>query len=341
MAQVQFTDIYNANVFAGRAQQAQVRLNNFVRSGIAVHDGALQAQVNVGGRIGEITHYKPLGINEPNYTSDDPTVTSTPKKVSSTLEKYRLARRHDSWSVMDVTREVSLRGQDPVGMITSRIGDYWRCDDEQRVINSLLGILADNAANDSSDMIEKVGNDTSADVTDAQRITGDGFIDAAQTLGDHKGAVTAMAIHSKVHARLQKRQLIDYLPENTIDIGFGTYLGKTLLVDDVMPAIMGTNKILYTCVLFGPGAVTFANGSPDTPSALERKESAGGGGGQLILHSRVSGVWHIPGFSFTSATITGSANNDGADYDDLKLAVNWDRVVDRKAVPIAFLQVND
>ena len=339
MAVVQIADIYNPLTFGRRVQQAQTDLNSFIASGVAVADGVLQAQIAQGGRTGELAAYNPLTLDEPTYSTDDPAVNSTPAKIAKSVQKFRVASRNKSWSAMDLARELAL--EDPVGAITNRIGAYWARDDEARVINSFLGVLADNVANDGGDMVIDVATDDAGAVTDAERISGDRVIDALQTIGDHKGMLTTIAIHSQIHARLQKQQLIQYIRDADNNIMFETYMGKRLIVDDNLPAVAGTNRVTYTCMLFAPGIVANANGRVLNPTELDRKPEAGEGGGQDIIYSRVANVWHPVGFSFLSTTLTGGNDNSQADYGDLQLAANWDRVFQRKNVPMAFLQVND
>lgn len=340
MATTQIADIYNPLTFGRRAQQAQLQLNRFLNSGVAVQDPLIAQQIAQGGHLGELTNFGKLGVGEPNYSSDDPAQTATPAKIDSELQKFRSASRNNSWSTMDLARELAL--QDPVGAITNRIGAYWATDDEQRIISSLLGILADNIANDSGDMVVNVATDAVGAVTDAERIGGDRVIDAMQTLGDHKESITTLAIHSAIHARLQKQNLIQYVRNSENNVMFPTYMGKRLIVDDSLPAIAGTNRISYTCVLFGSAVFGTAGGNVAVPSETYRLPLAGNGGGQDVIISRVNNVWHPYGFSFLSNTVTGGAASlRFASYADLKLAANWNRVHSRKNIPLAFIRVND
>ncbi len=339
-ATVQIADIYNPLTFARRAQQAQIQLNRFIGSGVAAADDRIQQQIAAGGHLGELTNFQPLGITEPNYSSDDPTSASTPANISSELQKFRAAARNQSWSTMDLARELALA--DPVGAITGRIGNFWANDDEQRILCSLQGILADNVANDASDMVINVATDSASAVTDAERIGGERVIDALQTLGDHKNSITTIAMHSAIHARLQKQQLIQYVRDADNNIMFETYLGKRLIVDDSLPAVAGANRITYTCILFGGAVIGTANGSVMVPSETFRKPSAGNGGGQDEIYSRVNNVWHVNGFSFLSASVNGGAATCRfANYTDLKNVANWNRIWNRKNIPIAFIKVND
>lgn len=92
-----------------------------------------------------------------------------------------------------------------------------------------------------------------------------------------------------------------------------------------------------------------AEGAPR--AADERQARAGNGGGVETLWERKTWILHPFGYQFTGTDITNRANtngrtgaNTGVDelsplLADLRKAANWDRVVDRKNVPIAFLKI--
>lgn len=335
MATVQLADVYNPLTFARREQEAQLELNKFINSGVMVSDARLQEQIGAGGNIGELTEFNPLGTPEPNYSNDNPNDKSTPNKIDSKKQQFRLTNQNQSWSTMDLTRELAL--QDPVGAITSKVGQYWATINERRLINSMLGILADNVANDGGDMVINVATDSADPITDAERISADVVLSAKQTMGDHAGALSAIAMHSAIYTRLQRQNLIVYIPDARGETNIPTYLGYTVLFDDSLPAVAGTNRITYTCILFGAGAVGMANGKVMTPSELKRDPDAGNGGGQDTMFSRRSDLIHPLGFSFNSSSVAGQS----ATLAELATAGNWDRSWDRKHVPVAYLQVND
>lgn len=335
MATVQLADIYNPLTFSSFEQEAQLALNRFIASGVATVDARLQAQIAAGGHIGEITNFDALGTGEPNYSNDNPAATSTPNKVSSKKQTFRLVSQNNSWSTMDLSRELALA--DPVGAITNRIGAYWATTNEKRIINSLKGVLADNIANDSSDMVNTIGTDAVGAVVDAERISAEAVIDAAQTMGDHSSSLTAIAMHSVIYTRLQKQNLITFIPNARGEITIPTYLNKVVIVDDSLTPTVGTNRLLYDVILFGAGALGVASGRVNVPSELERNPNAGNGGGEEILYSRRSDLLHPFGFSFISGSVAGQS----ATFAELALAANWNRVHERKNIPIAFLQVND
>ena len=334
MATTQIADIYDPLLFAKFAQEAAIELNAFVNSGIVVQDALIARQVSGGGSTLELPQFNGLVHDEPDYSSDNPASSSTPAKVDSKKQIARVAPRNKSWSVMDLANELAL--DKPVAAITGRQGKYFAVDYEKRVISSCLGILADNVANDSSDMLETVYSDIASPL-DANKISGNAVIDAAQTLGDHKANVAAIAMHSKPHADLQKLGLlVDNFDPQTGAVRYQTYLGYRVIIDDSLPVEAGTNSPKYTSILFGSGSIGTAPAPVDMPSELTREALTGDGGGQTILTSRVNDVIHPYGFQCVSAGASRVANN----YNELQAATKWDRVVDRKNVPLAFLETN-
>lgn len=339
MAEVRLADVYVPTTFNRRAQQAQVELNAFIASGVAVADPLITQQFAAGGNIGELPQFNGITAGEPNYSTDNPATSATPEKITSSLQKVRSASRNNHWSTMDLARE--LADADPMDAITGRVGHYWAVDDQTRLINSMAGVLADNVANDSGDMLYQpgvAGDDSAAAIVDADRISGEAIARATQTMGDHKSKLRAIAMHSVQHTRLAIQGLIkDFRDDKNGELLFQTYLGLRVVVDDSLPVTVGTNRTLYTAILFGENAVGYGNGKVETPSEITREALAGNGGGQTIISSRVNTIFHPNGGSFLSASIAGQS----ATYAELAAAANWDRVVARKNMPIAFLQVND
>lgn len=336
MATTQLADVYTPTAFARRTTLKQIQLNAFLASGVAIADPIITEKLSGGSDEISIPRLTGVTIKEPNYSSDNPAQTSTPGKVETKVQKARSASRNDSWSAMDLARD--LTDSDPVGAITETIGGFWATDDEKRLIQSALGILADNVANDSSDMVASVASDAAGAVTDGERISGNIVIDAAQTLGDHKTKLTAIAMHSIQHSRLQKLGLLhNNFDSETNQLLFQSYLGYRVVVDDSLPVTVGANRITYTCILFAAGAVGYGTGKVQTPSEIDRVANSGNGAGETVIYSRVNTCYHPYGFAFNSASVAGPAPT----YAELANAANWDRVVARKQVPIAFIQVND
>ena len=337
MAVVQLVDIYEPTAFNAAVQESAIELNTLLSSGILIQDPRIDAMVEVGGMVGELPNFNPLTNDEPDYTTDNPAVDSTPANIDSATQIYRLVNQHKSWSTMDLARQLAL--EDPLGAITNRIGLYFATNTQNRLISSSLGIMADNIANDSSDMVVDIFLETLVGQDATNFIHADAVIDAMATLGDAAGKVKAIAIHSVVYTTLQKLNLITYIPDARGEINIPTYLGLRVLVDDGLPVRVGTTSgFVYTSILFGEGAFGYGTTAALVPSELDRKPAAGNGGGQDILHYRFNEIIHPQGFAFASANQTQGISATRA---HLELAAEWDRTyTERKNIPLAFLRTN-
>lgn len=337
MAEVRLVDIYEPTAFNAAVQEAAVEQNAFLASGILVQDPRIDGMVGVGGMVGELPNFNAMTNDEPDYVTDDPAATSTPAKIASATQIYRLANQHKSWSTMDLARQLALA--DPLGAITSSIGHYWGVNSQQRVVSSAMGVLADNIANDSSDMVIDVSIADGNAAVAANLIAADAVIDAMATLGDAAAKIKAIGMHSVVYTTLQKLNLISFIPNARGEINIPTYLNLRVIVDDQLDVTAGgTSGFVYTSILFGEGAFGYGTAPAMTPSELERNEAAGNGGGQDIIHSRHNEIIHPQGFAFLSTSI---AQGISATRAQLETAAQWDRVyVERKNIPLAFLKTN-
>ena len=334
MAEVRIADIYNPLVFSAADQEAQIELNAFMASGVMVEDPRITAMASVGGNIGELPFFKPLGTEEPNYSNDVTGDSSTAKKITNAVMKYRLASQNQSWSTMDIAADLAL--DNPALAITNRVGAYWATALERRLIQSTMGILNDNVANDSSDMVVNIATDAAGAITAAELVSNDAILDAQQTAGDHQAGFSAIAMHSVVYSRLRKQQLITFIRDADNNTLFSMYGNLRVIVDDSLSAVAGTNRVKYTTVIFGNGAVVSGMGRTKVPSELDRDPEKGNGGGQETLYSRRADIIHPLGFEFSSASVAGQS----ATLAELATEANWSRVWERKNVPLCFLQTN-
>jgi len=115
-------------------------------------------------------------------------------------------------------------------------------------------------------------------------------------------------------------------------------MGRRVIVDDGMPVEDGaTSGNVYTSVLFGEGAMGYGEGSATTPVEVERNALQGDGGGVEILVERKSWLIHPFGMRITAGTTPTAASFS---LTELRAAATWDRVVERKNIPLAFLKTN-
>jgi len=330
---VTLADIYNPVAFATGAQEDQIELNRFIQSGIITGDPRVSAFAQSGGSLNEIAFMKPLGTEEPNYSNDDITDNSETKKISSAKMIVRTAYQNQSWASTDLASEIAL--VKPLPAITGRIGSYWATTNERRLIASCTGIVADNVANDSGDMILDKSI-TTGTIADTNRISATNIVGAVQTMGDHGMNLRAMAMHSAIYSQLQIQNLIEFIPDSMGNVDIPTYQGKRVVVDDsIVPDTTVAAYPVYSIYLFTEGAFVGGEGMPENASELNRNPSAGNGGGETQLFSRRTDIIHPLGFS-----CVGTPAGTSFTLAELRLAATWDRVWERKNTGIAVLKVN-
>lgn len=325
MAVTRLSDVVIPEEFTTYTVQNSMETSALAKSGVASRNGEIEAQLRAGAEAFNVPFWNDLSDDEADVVSDDPDVDSTPSKIGTGKQIVRKAFLHKSWSAMNLASELS--GDDALKRIQDRTTAYWTRQMQRRLIASLNGILADNEASDGGDMVQDVTGETGA----AANFNVSAVIDAAGTLGDQMGALSAIGVHSDVYKTILKSDLIEYVPDSQGGT-LATYRGMALIVDDLLP--VATDE--YTSVLFGVGAVGWGMTEPRIADGteIESKPSAGNGGGQQVLHSRVNLAIHPAGFSWQESAVLG----DSATIAELADPTNWNRVVERKAVPLAFLK---
>ncbi|WP_323847019.1 hypothetical protein [Microbulbifer magnicolonia] len=325
MAVTQLADVIVPTEFTPYIVQNTFEKTALAMSGVAARNSVIDRQLQAGADSFGVPFWNDLGNDEANLASDDPDTHSTPKKINAGKQTVRKSFLHQSWSAMNLASE--LAGSDALARIQNRVTAYWERQLQRRIIGSLKGILADNEANYSGDMVLDISGLTGG----AELFSAAAVIDATASLGDNLSAVSAIAMHSDVYRAALKNDLIATITDSQ-GRNFQTFRGLAVIVDDgLAPAVD-----VYLSVLFGPGAIGYGMAGPNIAAGteIENIPSAGSGGGQQVLHSRMNMAVHPAGFAWKE----GSVVADSPSLAELEVASNWDRVVERKAVPLAFLR---
>ena len=235
----------------------------------------------------------------------------------------------------------ALIAADPLEAIAQRVGNYWTLRAQAAFIATMKGIFADNDAAPSGS--EHVQGDLTVDVSGSSYTAGvtdfsaGAFIDAITTAGDSKEGLGMVMVHSIVHARMQKNNLIDFIPDARGEIMIPTFLGREVIVDDGMPYTAG----VFDTWIFGPGAVQLGMGAPKVPTEVDRSPSAGNGGGQETLYDRVEWALHPEGHAYVGTAPSGGPTN-AATSNNLAAATSWQRrYSERKQIKIARLKTRE
>jgi hypothetical protein len=234
------------------------------------------------------------------------------KNISAAKDVAVVIGRGDAWSVNDLAGVFA--GSDPAMAIMDLIASYWARQMQKELINTLTGAFG------AASMAGNVHN-ISAEIAAADNsFNQDTFIDATQLLGDAKGNVSAIAMHSATEAYLAKQQMIVY--ETTADKSerIPRYMGKRVIVDDGLPVSTGT----YTTYIFGQGAVGFAEGIIG-PSDLETDRDILAGDTVMAMRRRF--ILHPRGVKWQ-----GTPAGDFPTRAELATGTNWLRVYENKQV---------
>ncbi|MCD9027726.1 hypothetical protein LDO26_05840 [Luteimonas sp. BDR2-5] len=329
MATTRLADVIVPQNFTDYVVENTMQRTALVQSGAAVLNPVISEALRAGSDSFTVPFWRDLGNEEANITNDDPDDFAAPKKIGAGSQRVRKSFLHNSWSAMNLASE--LAGSNAIERIQDRATAYWDRQLQARIIASLVGVLADNVANDGGDMVLNITGETG----DAGVFSADAVIDATADLGDAAGSLTGIAMHSTIYRRALKADLIDFIPDSQGG-SIARYRGLAVAVDDGLPATGTGDATAYTTILFGPGAIGYGMSPPNVAEGteVENVPSAGNGGGMHVLHSRMNVAVHPAGFSWIEGTLVEAAPS----LADLRLAAHWDRVAaERKAIPLAFL----
>jgi hypothetical protein len=337
MSLVQIADVIVPEIFTPYAQQVSEEKSRLIQSGALVRDGAIDVKLAGGGLTFNMPSWKDLSNEDDNVSTDDDQGVNdaTPKKTGTSNEIAVRLSRNQSWSEADLA--TALSGDDPASAIAQRVGNYWTRRMQAAFVATMKGLFANNAKASpgggavQDDLTNDIsGASYSAGVTDFSAAA---FLDAILTIGDSLNDLSLVMVHSIVYGRMQKNNLIDFIPDARGETMIATYQGKQVIVDDHMPNTGG----VFDTWIFGPGAVRLGVGSPAVPTETFRHPRAGNGGGMSTLHNRVEWCIHPCGHKYAGSPPNGGpANSAGAN--NLPDEDSWQRVFpERKQVKIARL----
>jgi len=357
--QVRLVDAVIPEVYTSYTAIDRPELTAFFMSGAVTSNDFLAQFLSAPGRLINIPFWRDLDSLEPNYGSDNPNVEAPIDGLGSGEMKATKTWLNKAYGAMDLTAE--LAGSNPMTRIRNRFGTYWTRQWQRRIIAMAVGVYKSNVAGNfatiktrgrvpaevlgtAGDMVIDIsGQSNPADAV----FNREAFVDAAFTMGDHVGSIAAIAVHSMVYKRMTNNDEIEFIPDSKGQLTIPTYMGKVVIVDDGMPVFgTGANKT-YLSILFGGAAFGYANGAPQVPVAVGRRELRGNGSGLEYILERKEWIVHPGGFNWLDADVT-IPDNTGSPSDitsgppaitlaNLANPDNWERVTYRKNVPMAFL----
>lgn len=335
MAVTRLTDAIVPEVFWPYMLKETKEKSAIFQSGILRADANLANFLSGGGRSVNVPFWKDLDNTESGIANDDPSSTATPGKIDSGKDIAFRQIRTRGWSSAKLVAE--LAGDDPQRRIAERVADYWRRQFQRILVSSLQGVFLDNIANDAADMVVTVGTDAVGAPAATEVISAEAILDTKQTMGDAAEDLETLVMHSAAFTKLQKLNLIDFIPDSEGRVRFPTYLGYRVIVDDNVTVVQGTNRKMYWTYLVANQSIGWAEVPVATPVETDHKPAQGNGMGVDELWTRRQFVLHPYGIKFTDASTAGEFATNA----ELATAANWDRVYpERKQIGLALLRHN-
>lgn len=331
----------NESVILSYMTEEPVEKTAFFQSGILTPSPYAAEIARGPSNVATIPYWKAIDASiEPNYSNDVFQDIATPRNVQTGEMMARVAYLNEGFGQADLT--VELTNQNPLQSVANRLDNFWQRQAQRRLLATALGMYNDNRA--ATDAFH-TQDDMVIDVSATLGFDSGAFIDATQTMGDalmgNGGQVLGViAMHSFVYAQARKQQLIDFIRDADNNTEFASYQGYRVVVDDSMTVVGTGADRKFISIIFGQGAIGYGEGSPTNPLEYHRDPERGNGGGVETLWTRKTWLMHPLGYSFTSAVITGNGSETiarSASWQDLANAANWNRVMERKHIPVAFL----
>lgn len=308
-------DVVVPEVFNPYVIQRTAELSALSQAGIISNNPELDRLATAGSRLINMPYWEDLDGDD-EVLSDGEAL--TPDKITAGKDIAVLYMRGKAWSVNDLAK--ALSGDDPMAAIGDLVAAYWARRRQALLFSTLKGVFAAaSMAGNLHDISGATGN-SGADAL----IAGTTFLDAAQKMGDAKGKLTAVGMHSAVATYLAKKDLIEYKPDSEGNPTIKYFLGKRVIEDDGCP--FDTSTKICTTYLFGEGAIGLGNGAAPVPTEMDRDSLAG----DDILINRQHFLLHPRGVKWTDASVEGDSPTNA----EAETAANWSRVYENKNIRI-------
>lgn len=331
--------IFNGEVFGKYVE----RIPNLKRNEL-LKSGALRKRDDLKGLFSEQTGsfyatvpmFGQLDGEALNYDGNtDITATTTTTFSQSMI----VTGRSKAWVENDFSTDIT-GGIDFMDNVAAQVAGFWDTVDQETLLSVLKGIFSMTGAENL-----KFVNGHTLDIT----TQGDGCVGHAtlntaiqQACGDNKGIFSLVIMHSVVSTNLENLNLVErlkYTDPNGIqrELSLGTWNGRTVIIDDGMPAVNKTDHTEYTTYVLGAGAIDYVDVGAKVPYEMDRNASVNGG--QDTLYSRQRKVFAPKGISFTKSSVASKSPTNA----ELEKGGNWEIVkddtgnkrLDHKAIAIA------
>lgn len=327
MAATSVDNIIVPEIFLPAVQIRTAQLSAFVQSGVVNNDAEFAALASQGGQTANMPFFNDI-------TGDDEIVGRTGevavdgitmgKDVSIRCIRQKAFGAHDLAGI--------LAGADPMNAIANLVASFWMRKDQERLLQILQGVFSTAAM---ADLVHAIHHTAGGTAAVGNYFTGKTFIDAKQLLGDAKGKLSAIAIHSMTEASLSKQDLIDEIPDSQGQGTVKTFQGMRVIVDDSMTVETVDNDDVYTSFIFAQGAVAFGESTTDDKPVgavgtwrLEYDRVARQSISNMIMRRKF--IQHIRGIKWLGASMAADSPTNA----ELANPANWLRVYEKKLMRV-------
>lgn len=333
MATFRLVDSVPVKQFTALIEQKLIESSPFRQSGVVGTDPQITAKAQNAGLDVSIRNWKRIVSGEATSQSDDPSQKLVPGKVSQGSLIARMLSRSLAFSAMDIADFAS--DADAIAYAVGELARLRLADEELVLFSELVGVMADNAANDAGDM-QKALHFTTGTITDANKINVSTLLAGRRTMGDMGGDLKTLVMHSDVVNNLREKEPNAFVPTSKTDIGLYRYLNYNIIeTDNIGKAGTGSFPI-YTTYMCGDSLFAYASRPVEKTLVQVRDEFAGNGSGEETVINRFSYMLPILGFNNVQPPANGVSQTNA----ELSAATTWDRVEARKAIPLVKLTTN-
>lgn len=331
MAATRISDVIVPEVFAPYVLEPSTKTNKLLSSGAVVLDSQLSTQLAGGGLTFNYASWDSVSdtSGDADVSNDDPASIATPEKIGSKQQIVPRLERNKSWSAARLAG--FLAGSDPMAAIASDVGKYVDTQRNKALVSILGGFTT------SAGMAGHLNAIYSDVVTPAATagISAGAVIETKSAWGDHTSNGDVIIMHSDSYNSLLLQNLISFQATNVQDIGWGTYLGFTVAVDDALPKVAGVNAAAYSTYIVKNGGILFGSTLREDAVETDREILQGNGGGVDIMVVRDCLAFQIKGAKWTGTPASTTPTNA-----ELATAGNWAVAAELKNIPVVTLTHN-
>lgn len=331
MAETRIADVIVPEIFTEYMMERALNKNAFYQGGILERNAQMDSLLSGGGETFNLPFWKDL-------TGDDEvpseTVDATVNNITTDKQVARRLLRLKAWGANDLS--AALAGADPIEAIGERVTQYWDSRFQDALVSTARGVIADNVANDSGDLVLDIAIESGDSATAANKISASDTIKAVLRMGDRFDEIQGIAVHSVVYQTMLENDLIDFIRDSQGQLVLRQFLGLTVVVDDRLPVVAGaTNGFKYHSYLFKAGGFAFGESSNAIQNTeVDRDPKPGMGVDQLFTRRQFA--IHPAGFKWIESSVAGVAPTNS----ELENAANWDRVFEKKNCGVVALISN-